>query len=260
MLTLAVRGRERVSPSFVSVTLGGHDVRHLEYTGFDQSGRLFFAEPGHTEVILPSSEKWMLQQSLQSATRRPRVRTYTIRRFRPDELAFDIEISLHDESNPARAAAPGTAWALAAEPGERVAFLDEGGGYVPTAGAGWQLLVGDESAVPAILAILEQSPDTLPAQVFLEVPTDADIRHEVKAPVATKIHWLPRNGSSSQPGSLALRTVRDAQLPDGPFHTWVAGESSLATGIRRHLVAERNVPRSAVSFRGYWRRGRSALG
>ncbi|WP_086848606.1 siderophore-interacting protein [Amycolatopsis kentuckyensis] len=260
MLTLAVQGQERISPNFVSVTLGGHDVRHLEYTGFDQSGRLFFAEPGQTEVVLPSSEKWMLQQSLQSAKRRPRVRTYSIRRFRPDELAFDIEFSIHDQSNPARAAAPGTAWARAAKPGERVAFLDEGGGYVPTAGAGWQLLVGDESAVPAILAILEQSHDTLPAQVFLEVPTDADIRHEVTAPAATKIHWLPRNGSSLQPGSLALRTVRDAELPDGPFYTWVAGESSLATGIRRHLVAERNVPKSAVSFRGYWRRGRSALG
>jgi NADPH-dependent ferric siderophore reductase len=201
----------------------------------------------------------MLQQSLRSAKRRPRVRTYTIRRFRPDELAFDIEFSIHDESNPARAA-PGTAWALAAEPGEQVAFLDEGGGYVPTADAGWQLLVGDESAVPAILAILEQSHDTLPATVFLEVPTDADIPHEVTAPAATKIHWLPRNGSFLQPGSLALRTVRDAQLPDGPFYTWVAGESSLATGIRRHLVAERNVPKSAISFRGYWRRGRSALG
>jgi NADPH-dependent ferric siderophore reductase len=72
MLTLTVQGQERISPNFVSVTLGGHDVRHLAYTGFDQSGRLFFAEPGHTEVVLPSSEKWMLQQSLQSAKRRPR--------------------------------------------------------------------------------------------------------------------------------------------------------------------------------------------
>lgn len=53
---------------------------------------------------------------------------------------------------------------------------------------------------------------------------------------STKIHWLLRNGSSLQPGSLVLRTVRDAELPDGPFYTWVAGESSLATGMRRHLV------------------------
>lgn len=122
----------------------------------------------------------------------------------------------------------GNRGALAAEPGEPVAFLDEGGGYVPTDSAGWQLLVGDESAVPAILAILEQSHDTLVAEVFLEVATDADIRHEVTAPVDSKIHWLPRNGSSLQPGSLVLQTVRDTQLPAGPFYTWVAGESSMA--------------------------------
>lgn len=183
-----------------------------------------------------------------------------IRRWRPDELAFDIELAIHEENDAGRAAAPGTAWVLGAELGDRVAFLDEGSGYVPPQDGGRQLLVGDESALPAILSILEQAHDTLRAEVFLEVPTDADIRREVAAPAAAKIHWLPRNDLSLRPGSFALRAVQDAQLPDGPFHTWVAGESSLATGVRRHLVAERNVPRSAVSFRGYWRQGRSALG
>lgn len=76
MLALRVRARERISPNFLSVTLGGDDVRHLDYTGFDQSGRLFFTEPGQADVVLPTSEKWMLQQSLQPARRRPRVRTY----------------------------------------------------------------------------------------------------------------------------------------------------------------------------------------
>ncbi|MFE6488677.1 siderophore-interacting protein, partial [Streptomyces sp. NPDC057757] len=64
MLALTVRGSERISPHFISVTLGGEDFRHLEQSGYDQSGRLFFAAPGQDEVALPSSEKWMLQYTL----------------------------------------------------------------------------------------------------------------------------------------------------------------------------------------------------
>ncbi|WP_155343702.1 siderophore-interacting protein [Acrocarpospora pleiomorpha] len=260
MLALTVQGRERISPHFVSITLGGNDFQYLEQSGYDQAGRLFFAGPGQDEVVLPTSEKWMLQYTLQSAKRRPRVRSYSIRRFRPEMSAFDIEFSLHEEPDSDRSAAPGTAWALAAEPGDEVAFLDEGCGYVPTAGAAWQLLVGDESALPAILAILEHSPDALPAEVFLEVPASDDIRGEVTAPAATKIHWLPRNEPSIRPGTLALQAVQAAQLRPGPYYAWAAGESALATGIRRHLVNDRNVPKSNISFRGYWRHGRASLG
>ncbi|WP_328498084.1 siderophore-interacting protein [Streptomyces sp. NBC_00414] len=264
MLTLTVQGRERIGRHFARLTLGGGDFRHLERIGYDQSGRLFFAGPGRTEVVLPTSERWMLRYTLQPSAQRPRVRTYTIRRFRPETSAFDIEVSLHGEHAHGEQtsdgpAAPGTAWALTAEPGDKVAFLDEGCRYAPTPGAAWQLLVGDESALPAILAILERTTDALPAEVFLEIPTRDDIRREVVAPAATTIHWLPRDDPSMRPGTLALRVVRDARLRPGPFYTWTAGESSLATGIRRHLVGERDVPRSDIAFRGYWRSGRASF-
>ncbi|GAA4179296.1 siderophore-interacting protein [Streptosporangium oxazolinicum] len=262
MLTLTVRDTERISPHFVAVTLGGDDFHHLERTGYDQSGRLFFGDPGQDEVVLPSSERWMLQRTLQSARQRPRVRSYSIRRFRPEASAFDIEISIHGPHDPAAASgttAPGSVWALAAEPGDEVAFLDEGHSYRPVPQAAWQLLVGDESALPAILAILESSADALPAVVFLEVPGSEDIRSEVTAPTGTKIHWLPRDDSSVRPGTLALRAVKDARLPPGPFYAWAAGESSLAGGVRRHLVGERHVSRSDITFHGYWRYGRASL-
>jgi NADPH-dependent ferric siderophore reductase len=256
MLTLTVQGRERVSPHFVSITVGGDDVQHLERPGYDQAGRLFFADPGgRAEVVLPSGPRWMLQYALRSARQRPRTRSYTIRRFRPDQPAFDIEIGVHQDAS-GGPTAPGVAWALTAEPGDEVAFLDEGCSYAPTPAATWQLLVGDESALPAILAILERSGDALPGEVFLEVPEDDDIRRDVPAPATTRIHWLPRNDPSTRPGTLALRAVQDAQLRPGPFYTWTAGEASLSTGIRRHLVTERAVPKSDITFRGYWKYGK----
>ncbi|PRI12200.1 siderophore-interacting protein [Leucobacter massiliensis] len=36
---------------------------------------------------------------------------------------------------------------------------------------------------------------------------------------------------------------------------WIAGESSVVTSLRRHLVKELGIPRSRVAFMGYWRRG-----
>ncbi|WP_329204131.1 siderophore-interacting protein [Streptomyces sp. NBC_00683] len=259
MLSLTVLAGEQISPHFMSITLGGDDVQHLEQSGYDQSGRLFFADTDADDVFLPTSERWILQLTLQGSKPRPRVRTYSIRRFRPEWSAFDIEISLHESGSSPVPDAPGARWAHAVEPGAEVAFLDEGHSYAPTPDASWQLLVGDETALPAILAILERSADTLPAEVFLEVPAPEDIRDDITAPPGTNIHWLPRAEPCAKPGALALQAVRQAQLPDGRFYAWTAGESTLAAGVRRHLVGERKVPKADICFRGYFNYGRAGL-
>ncbi|WP_328664029.1 siderophore-interacting protein [Streptomyces sp. NBC_00328] len=79
---MTVQAGEQTSPHFMTVTPGGDDVRHLQQTGFDQAGRLFFADPADDgDVFPPSSERWIVQFTLQGGKRRPRVRTYTMRRF-----------------------------------------------------------------------------------------------------------------------------------------------------------------------------------
>ncbi|MCE7010379.1 siderophore-interacting protein [Kibdelosporangium philippinense] len=118
-------------------------------------------------------------------------------------------------------------------------------------------VTGDESAMPAVLAILDNAPDTLHADVYLEVPHSDDFR-ELSTPPNVKVHWLARNGSGDIPGRLALETVKSATLPDELDYTWVAGESGLATGVRRFLVQERKIPKSTVTFLGYWRHGKAS--
>lgn len=72
MLSLNVQASEQISPHFMSITLGGDDVQHLEQSGYDQSGRLSFADPDDDDVFLPSSERWILQLTLQGSKRPPR--------------------------------------------------------------------------------------------------------------------------------------------------------------------------------------------
>ena len=58
-------------------------------------------------------------------------------------------------------ASPGP-WAAAARPGSVLVFEGPSGGYRPDPDADWHLLVGDESALPAIAASLEALPPGAP--------------------------------------------------------------------------------------------------
>ncbi|CAL9424492.1 Vibriobactin utilization protein ViuB [Streptomyces sp. enrichment culture] len=254
MITLEVRRCHPVSPGFATVTLGGVGIRHLVPGGPDQAVRLFFPREGQCDLRMPtaSNEAWMAQVLLMPKAARPWVRNLTIRSLRPAEQELDIEFALHGDS-------PMTSWVRRVRPGDRAGIFDLGTMYRPPDHARGRLLAGDESALPAILSILDSDPSPLPTEVFVEVARARDIR-SVSTPPGVRIHWLSRDSESLRPGVRALEAVGDAELPEGPLYAWVAGESRLATGIRRHLVNDRGVPKRDVSFYGYWRLGRSAPG
>lgn len=254
MITLEVRRREFLTPGFASVTLGGPAVRDLVVAGKDQAVRLFFPREGQTALRMPtvSNEAWIAQLLLVPKSVRPWVRNLTVRRVRPADDEIDIEVALHGDSAT-------SSWVRRAEPGDPAGIFDIGTTYRLPEHAQGQLLVGDETALPAILSILDETPPSLATQVYLEVAAAADIR-SVEAPASVRIHWFSRDDEDLRPGTLVLDAVRRAPLPSGRFYTWVAGESRLATTVRRHLVNDRGVPKRDISFVGYWRLGRSAPG
>lgn len=258
MITLEVRGTRKLTPGFTNVTLGGPELEHLVPMGFDQGVRLFFPREGQDELRMPSRSNgtWMAELLLLPKSRRPWVRNFTVRSVRPESGELDVEFALHGDT-------PASAWARRARPGDPAGIYDIGMTYLPPDDAAWQLLVGDESALPAILAILEDAPASLVAEVFLEVGRTADFRTDLSAPEGVRVHWLARDGAQSPPGRAALEAVRESSLPSlpqGRSYTWVAGESRLATGVRRHLVNDRGVPKSDIAFFGYWRHGHSSPG
>ncbi|MFF1920094.1 siderophore-interacting protein [Streptomyces sp. NPDC058221] len=254
MITLEVRRREFVTPGFASVTLGGPALRDFTAVGNDQAVRLFIPREGQGALRMPtvSNEAWIAQLMLVPKSARPWVRNLTIRRARPVDDEIDIEFALH-------AGAPMSDWVHRTEVGDPAGIFDIGTTYRLPEHAQEQLLVGDESALPAILSILDTTPPTLATHVYVEVASAADIR-PVETLAGSRIHWLSRDGQDLRPGAMALDAVRRAPLPPGRFYTWVAGESRLATAVRRHLVNDREVPKRDISFAGYWRLGRSSPG
>ena len=254
-----VVGSKRLSPNFVRVTLGGLDG--LESRGDDHWCRLFFTREGQDTLKLPTSTTeigWYLQYLATPKTRRPWVRAYTIRDARPEAGEVDIDFVIHKGSD--GSIGPAAQFALDTQPGDRVGFLDQGVGFTPDHQHDWTLLIGDETALPAIAGVCRGLPEHARGVAIIEIPT-ADDRQEFLAPTGMEIRWIVRDQAtepSDRPGDLALRALTSAQLPNGVVHAHSIGESRLATGARRHLVQERDVPKRHADFVGYWRHGRPA--
>ena len=246
--------RNKTGVGFASVTLGGPGVRDLTVAGNDLAVRLFFPRAGQAALRMPtaSTEAWIAQLMLMPKAVRPWVRNMTIRRVRPADDEIDIEFALHGDS-------PVSSWVRRVEPGDPAGIFDTGTTYRLPEDAEGQLLVGDESALPAVLSILDRTPPQLATEAYLEVATTADIR-SVETPAGVRIHWFARDDAELRPGTAVLDAVRAAARRSGRFSTWVAGESRLATTLRRHLVHDRGVPKQDISFIGYRRLGRSAPG
>ncbi len=242
--------RTQVSPHMVRVTLTGENLDRLPQHGYDQWFRLFLPQEGREADFSRVPERFSTAGYLKflrtPADVRPVVRNYTVRAFRPEDRELDVDFVLHGDTGVAGR------WSRQAEPGQRVAIVDQGRGFDPLPDAGTHLLVGDETALPAVLGILRDLPREARGLAVVEVPEMADAQ-PTEAPDGVEVCWLPRDDGHLAPGLLALDAVR-AFVPDDPATVvaYVAGEQTLATEGRRHLVKV-GVPKSRIVFIGHWR-------
>ncbi|MFD9290176.1 siderophore-interacting protein [Streptomyces sp. NPDC060030] len=232
----------RLASRMVRITLVGDDVGDFDYAGPDHLVRLFL--PVGDELRLPAGPDWWTELQAMPADRRPVVRNYTVRLIDHARRRLDVDFALHGDSGPA------SAWAGAAEPGDRIGILSDGARY-RAGDADWQLLVGDETALPAIASMLEGI--RTPVHTFLEVQDEGDVLD-----LAREVNWLHRSGTHGSAGSRTVEALRGLSFPPGTPYVWVAGESTLATSVRRYLVNERGIDKERIYFCGYWRRTASA--
>jgi NADPH-dependent ferric siderophore reductase len=129
--------------------------------------------------------------------------------------------------------------------------MGPGGGYTPSPGAAWHLMVGDLAAVPAIAASLLRVPAGAPVHVIIEVPGPED-EIALETPGDLRLTWLHGDGT----GDALPVAVRDLDFPAGDVHAFVHGEAAVTREIRRHLVLDRGIPREELSASGYWKAGR----
>jgi NADPH-dependent ferric siderophore reductase len=175
---------------------------------------------------------------------RPFRRRYTVRRWDAAARHLTIEFVVHGDEGPAGS------WAARAEAGDALVFTGPAGAYRPDPEADWHLMVGDESALPAIAASLEAVPADAPVLVRL-VCDGPEHELALDTPGRLDLAWLHRNGDAG----LLESAIAALEFPDGKVHAFIHGEAGETRAVRRHLLADRGVDPDRLSCSPYWRRG-----
>ena len=277
---------QRLSTNFTRVTFTGPDLHEFGTAGLDQRIKIVLPLPGVGVSAFPRNDSWYETWRDLPDERRNPIRTYTVRHARPEHREVDIDFVTHGDAGPA------SRWVRAANVGDEVAIVGPvAAGDNPNVGIEWApgnantvLLAGDETAAPAICAILSALPRTARGCAYIEVPEAGDA-HETNAPDGVTVTWLPRNGAGH--GSALDTAVRgwtarfitahhggtdlpdididesilwevpDGSALDGELYAWLAGEAGVIKRLRRFLVSEVGIDRRQVAFMGYWRDGRA---
>ncbi|WP_245177262.1 siderophore-interacting protein [Geodermatophilus sp. DF01_2] len=176
------------------------------------------------------------------------LRSYTARRQDADRGEVEIDFVLHGDG-------PAAAWAAAAGPGAMIAAA--GGGPLGDRPAGWLLLAGDETALPAITRILATAAPSTRGVALVEV-ADAAEEQPLTAPEGVQVRWLHRDGTPPGESTLLADAVAALDRPAGDdLFAWVAAESAAVRAVRADLRGRWGLGRVQHHAIGYWRRGRA---
>ena len=169
-------------------------------------------------------------------------RRYTIRHGRPETGEFDLDVLLHGD-------APGSRWGQSAAPGDTVDFQGPRG-KLELRPALWHLLVGDESALPAIAAICAALPPEERAVAVVEVRDAAD-----ELPVErAETRWLHREQRAPGSAELLADALGTLAIPAGA-RGYLMGESRAMVTLRG-VLERHGVAHDAIFVKGYWNVGR----
>lgn len=245
--TARVKATHRLTPEMIRVVFDGPDLADLPVGDFtDAYVKLLFPP---ADAPYRTAEEYSAMRDGLEPHQRPALRTYTIRAY--DETLAELTLDFVHHGD-AGLAGP---WAAAARLGDEVILLGPGGGYAPEPDVDWHLLVGDESALPAIARAIERLPGSVPVHVFVEVAGPAE-EQPLASPATLSITWVHRVHSGDVRGAALVAAVRDAELPSGRVHAFLHGEAGFVKQLRHHLRFERGVPREMLHVSGYWRLGR----
>jgi NADPH-dependent ferric siderophore reductase len=236
-----------VAESVRRVTLTG--LADYELNGPDEYLGLFLPRAGRP-LVVPAESTLRVGAMLARMPEedRPELRWYSVRAQRGDEL--DLDIVRHGD------AGPGTAWAGRVLVGDEVGVRQGSAGYRPPALGEWQLLVADETAMPALAGIIDfahSQPDLdwSGVRAIVEFP---DAEHAPPLPEAPFEVTAVRRPEA--PGSGVLPLVE--ALDQGSVHSaWVCGEAGGVAAVRRHLMREVGVDKRRIFYSGYWKLGQA---
>lgn len=222
---LKVSRKEQVTPSMLRIWVAGEEL-----AGFDSQGA-----DDHIKVFVPGSGD------------KPEMRDYTPRRY--DEAAGElaIDFAMHE-------AGPATAWALNSQVGDAVEIGGPRSSLVVPADFDWWLLIGDETALPAIGRRVEELPAGVPV-ITLAAVAGPEEEQTFEGAAAVRSIWVHRPEDRADDPDALIAALTALDLPEGDGFVWIAAEAKVVRALRSHIVNERGHPKPWLKANGYWVKG-----
>lgn len=225
--TLTVVAISHITPRMRRIEFSSPDLADFASRAPDDHIKLFFPDASE-----PSGEA---------------MRDYTPRRFDAARRRLTIDFALHE-------AGPATQWAMTAAIGSTLAIGGPKGSMVVPDDFDWYLLVGDETALPAIGRRLEGLRAGVPVTSIVIVADENEAQRIETAAAHTPV-WVFRAGRTEDDATLLREALARWQAPQGEGYAWVAAEAQVARALKTTLLEERGHPKAWLKASGYWVRG-----
>lgn len=222
---LTVQAKHYLTPGMLRLVLDGEDLADFTSLGADDHVKLFIPMAGGLEER----------------------RDYTPRAFDRTAKTLTIDFAIHD-------AGPATRWAVEAAIGDVLEIGGPRGSMIVPTTFDWWLLVGDETALPAIGRRLEELPPGARAISVVAVTGPA----EEQALVTLADHsavWVHRPGDQDDAPDSLIGALDQIVLPPGDGFVWIAAEARVARALRAYMIEQRGHPPGWMKAAGYWRKG-----
>lgn len=224
---LTVTNTHRITPNMIRITLQSDDLGDFVSLGPDDHVKLFFQGDGD----------------------KPEMRDYTPRAFDTAARTLTLDFAVHGEG-------PAQEWAEAAKPGDLLHIGGPRGSAVVAPVFDWYLLIGDETALPAIGRWIEEMPAGTHVTSLATVESEAEQQQFDTAATHQPI-WVHRPLNLAADPAPLLQALRHITLPPGKGFIWIAAEAGVARAARDHVLSERGHPKEWLKASGYWLLGES---
>ena len=226
---VSVAATERITPNMLRIRFTSPELHDFESLAPDDHVKLFVPNPTGGE---------------------PNRRDYTPRAFDAALGTLTIDFALHDSG-------PATAWALGAGVGDRIEIGGPRGSILVADDFDWYLLIGDETALPAIGRWVESRRPGVPVKTIAVIDGDAD-RQDFATRADWDATWVVRSGGQGGDAALLRAAVAVCgPLPPGDGYIWIAAEANVARVLRTYVSETMGHPKVWIKAAGYWMKGQA---
>lgn len=224
---LSVHAVERLTPNMLRITFVGADLADFISAAPDDHVKLFFPTAAGTVEM----------------------RDFTPRYYNPHDERLVIDFALHQ-------AGPAVAWAKQASVGQTLEIGGPRGSFVVSDTFDWWLLIGDETALPAIGRRIETLSGGTQILSLITVTGSAE-EQSFSTQAQYAAHWVHRPAIQANDPAPLLAALAEIVFPSGDGFVFIAAEAGVARAVRDFVVTQRQHPKQWLKAAGYWRYGQA---